>query len=70
MGNMCMYDEQQLRSFDFFSPEKRRRRGGSGWTLAKDSSPKGGQALEQAPWDSGHSPELLEFRKHLDNTQT
>jgi len=31
-----------------------------GWWLGIDSAPEGG----------GHSPELLEFKEHLDDTQT
>jgi len=34
--------------------------GRSNWGLGKGSAPEGG----------GHGPELLEFKKHLDNTQT
>ena len=33
----------------------------------KGSSTKGGHALEQAPYGSGHGPKLLEFKKHLDS---
>ena len=41
--------------------------GGLGWVLGKRSAPEGGQALEQAPHGSRHSPELPELRKSLDN---
>lgn len=37
--------------------------------IRKGSSPKGGQALQQALQGSAHSPMLLEFKKQLDNTR-
>jgi len=42
-------------------------RGGSGWGLGSGSSPESVQSLEQAAQDSGHSPELPEFRECLEN---
>lgn len=42
-------------------------REGSGRVLRKGTSSKGGQALEQAPQDSGHTPKLLVFKEHSDN---
>lgn len=35
--------------------------------IAESSSPGGGQALDQAPWGSGHGSEVLEFKKRLDS---
>ena len=43
-------------------------RGGSGWVLGKGSSPIGWLGMEQTHQGSDHSPTLLEFKEHLDNT--
>ena len=43
-------------------------RGGSSWVLGKGSSPIGWLGMEQTHQGSDHSPTLLEFKEHLDNT--
>lgn len=37
------------------------------WALENDSSPEGGQTLEQAPQGSGYGLKMPEFKKHLGN---
>ena len=37
--------------------------------LGKDSSPEGGQALEQAFWSHGYSTNVLELKKCLNNAR-